>query len=198
MSSLAIIGTAGRKDDANKLTSNHYVGMVKCAMSIIERTRNTPYEIKEIISGGAAWADHVAVSLYLKDFVPNLKLHLPCAFISEECRFYSNNYGSTLNYYHRAFSSKVYINSLEEIGESIKKGCKIQVSNGFFARNDKVAQSDYLLAMTFGKENFVKKGGTSHTVKTYLSKSTQPHFIDRSFHFDLNTEKLYLNAKIID
>jgi len=54
-----------------------------------------------------------------------------------------------------------------------------------------VAKSDFLLAMTFGNEHEVKEGGTAHCVKCYLDRVRKEGIFDKSFHYDLNSGKIY-------
>lgn len=156
------------------------------------------HEVETVVSGGAAWADHLAVGLYNAGLVPNLILFLPCSFFMGECRFLDtgmgnarNNPGFVANYYHRNFSKAVGINSLEEIKNAINKGCAVKEGGGFLGRNKFVAQkADILLAFTFGNGNIVKDGGTAHTTKEFLKSKKE------AFHCDLNTMKVYSNAEV--
>ena len=62
-----------------------------------------------LVSGGAAWSDHVAVELFLSDEYDGLTLHMPCKWIRKE--HYDNgsyswqtNPGKLANSCHRKFS----------------------------------------------------------------------------------------------
>jgi hypothetical protein len=184
---IAIIGTAGRKEDGNKLSAQLYHKMVEDAMFQIESLRIqlfcAPDEFKmDLVSGGAAWADHIAVSLFLKEVANSLTLYFPCDWAEYKgvnikdggyLGLYDNNNrsGSIANYYHWKFSKVVAPDSelpkwqtLHEIQKAIYKGAKFhEVPGGFHARNIFVGQVDVILAYTFGSGNVPKDGGTKHT-----------------------------------
>ncbi len=178
---LGVIGTAGRQDDADRMTLPLYDRMFQNLIEMIERW--TP---EVLVSGGAAWADHLAVRAYLEGTLPALVLFLPAEFDTERRCFKPNpsvqfNPGQTLNNYHRAFARKTGIDSLGEIADAIKKGAIIAVYPGFHRRNSEVAGlSNYLVSYTFGSHSSVelrpsdpafgnatkaglKDGGTAHT-----------------------------------
>lgn len=193
---LSIIGTAFRKDDAKRCSKEIFQAMCVIASGLIDQCKSINYPISTLISGGAAGADHVAVKLYLDNKVPHLRLFLPCAF--EGGSYYDNgkvgfdNPGGTCNYYHNKFQRITNINSLTELIIARSRGAEfINVEKGFHARNALVAKSDFLLAVTFGKENEVKDGGTAHTVKCYLDRVKKEGFFDKSFHYDLNSGQLF-------
>ena len=101
---LAIIGTAGRNDDADKLTDQHFKYMIKTSRDYIK----TLDDDVTLVSGGSAWADHVAIRLFKKD-KRDLILYLPYKFNNNK---YEDDY---LNSLHRKFSQKCVIDSLNEI-----------------------------------------------------------------------------------
>jgi len=194
---LSIVGTAGRKDDSKKLSKHHFEAMYIVAEGLLEQLKDNNYPISHLVSGGAAWADHIAVKLFLDNKVPNLKLFTPCLF--EGGSYYDNgntdpfsNPGGTINYYHKKFQSRTNINSLSEIQVAQAKGAElINVMKGFHARNSLVSKSDFLLAMTFGNKNEVKSGGTADTVTKYLTRIRKEGVFDKSFHYDLNSGNIY-------
>ena len=67
----------------------------------------------------------------------------------------------------------------------------IPVAKGFYARNALVSKSDFILAITFGKERMVKEGGTADTIRKYLARVRKEGIFDKSFHYDLNTKGIY-------
>jgi hypothetical protein len=117
----SIVGTAGRKDDANKLSKKHFEAMCITAEGLIDQCNESGYPISHLVSGGAAWADHVAVKLFLNKKVPHLRLYLPCLF--ESGSFINGpdpvnakfNTAGTLNYYHQVFQRVTGVNSLSQI-----------------------------------------------------------------------------------
>lgn len=197
MPSLAIVGTAGRGSDADALSMVHWETMLRAAKHII-KVEN----VDRMVSGGAAWADHVAVRLFLEKTVPLLGLHLP-AFVSRDGfvdQPNAENFGRSgrkageiSTGYHRDFSTRLNIDSLEELSRACAMipNCSVTIGTGFNSRNLMVASdSDMLLAMTFGHGRVVKPGGTERTVRAFLRR-TSGNLAAKSWHLDLNTLKLY-------
>ena len=147
--------------------------MIAAAKAVIEKENY----ISTIVSGGAAWADHVATE-FCKDY--HVKLFLPN----------SDRDLDTLRYYHRKFSKVVGRDTYDEILKlSLDKSIEIDYTKGDFkARNTKVAEwADVYLAMTFGSGKNIKPGGTKDTVDK-IQKFNQEAV---GYHLDLNTLKLY-------
>jgi hypothetical protein len=142
--SVGIIGTAGRKDDAPRLKKDSFERMYESACETIAE-----WGVGEAISGGAAWADHIAVRAFLHGKVGALRLHFPAPFSSG--KFQGSKDADIANYYHGKFASVRGVDSLVEIEEAITKGAKVTVGNGFHARNLAVGRDcTHLLAFTFG------------------------------------------------
>lgn len=198
----SIVGTAGRKDDKEKLSKSHFEAMCLVAEGLLEQFAESNYPVTHLVSGGAAWADHVAVSLFLKKKAPHLRLFLPCLWDSGSFKDngqdnWSQNPGRTANSLHKGFQMKTLINSLTEIQIAKNEGAElIEVTRGFHARNALVAKSDLLLAMTFGDKNIVKDGGTAHTVECYLNRVRKEGFFDKSFHYDLNSGDVFVGCQL--
>jgi hypothetical protein len=159
MRHIGIIGTAGR---GRQLSRDHYDWMAFKALEHIKKDDT-------LVSGGAAWADHVAVSLFLIGKANKLVLHLPAPLDLEKQEFAggNNSPGGIANYYHRLFSF-----TMGKPGQSLKTLCslvenpqvKMTVSPGFHARNALVArQSELMLAFTFGEGSQPLDGGP-HTL----------------------------------
>jgi len=167
---VAIIGTAGRGKAGKQLSAPLFDRMVQRARELV------PGPVR-LVSGGAAWADHVAVVLFLSDRVayPQLTLLLPRPLVRnsvtgkyayQETGSYDfrSNPGRASNYYHRQFSAKVGRDTLDEIGRAIQEGAKVEVFPGFFARNDAIVMSaDSIFAFTFGAGDEPCDGGTRYT-----------------------------------
>ena len=193
---VAIIGTAGRKEDLSKLDPFSYLLMLSICSSFIHGIG----EKVTLVSGGAAWSDHLAVLMYLdnkKGF--SLELNLPAPFENGQYRETCQKFctGKTTNYYHRQFSSNIGnnnnlkgFNSLDQLARAIETS-KVNVCNGFKERNTLVANSDVLIAFTFGNKNVVKPGGTADTVRKYLSSGKT-----RGYHVDLNSMMFYPNIQV--
>lgn len=200
--SLAIIGTAGRKEDGKKLSKKHFAAMCVIAEALMDQLSESNYTITHAVSGGAAWADHVAVRLFLDKKVPNLRLFLPDYW--EDGTFHDTgerdpfrNPGGTANYYHKLFLNSTGIHSLSEIQIAKMQGAELIDRNkrnkpfGFYARNALVSNSDFLLACTFGNKHEVSDGGTADTVNKYLTRCRKEDIFDKSFHYDLTSGKVY-------
>jgi len=157
--SLAVIGTAGRKEDKQYLTMNHYNRMVQATMRLLDHL-NVDTGALRLYSGGAAWADHVVVTLGLLNFVKpeNITLFLPTE-IGENGYFgqdeKSSKTASTCNYYHKQFAEQMTFDPIEQILDIGKRGGILDPGTGnFFQRNSSVAKAvspdGLMLAFTFG------------------------------------------------
>jgi hypothetical protein len=199
--SLGIIGSAGRRDDGPRMNQELYDAMLEKAKAVIDVLRTEHHmTVVRLVSGGAAWADHVAVSLFLNGYAPALDLCLPCPFDFKQVRFVEHyggprvDVGCTINFYHRKFSEKLEFDSRHRLMTAMQKdGCSVTKADGFKARNTLVAErSDTILAMTFGQGTLVKPGGTADTVKKFLARpNTGP-----AFHMDLAQKLCYRNARV--
>jgi len=207
--SLAIIGSAGRNEDGARFASDadrppaKYVAeMLRAAREAVDKTGAT-----ELVSGGAAWADHIAVMLFLEE--PErftLRLELPAELTEEKngerryvdtgVRNFKTNPGGTANYYHELFQSafskaRAGWSPFKDIATAARHAnCTIRVTPGLHARNEKVAMADHCLAMTFGDGAQLKDGGTAHTMGLFTGRNDHGW----GYHFDLNTLTLHTNA----
>ena len=195
---LAICGSAGRREDEKRLTRHHFDAACIVASALIEQINGSNYTLTHLVSGGAAYMDHVAVRLFLDKKVPGLRLFLPATF--EDGSYHDNgnkdayeNAGSTANHYHKLFQNTTGINSLSDIVIAQAHGAElIPVLRGFHARNALVAKSDFLLAITFGNGKIVKPhSGTEDTVRKYLDRVRKEGIFDKSFHYDLTSKSIY-------
>lgn len=174
MERITIAGTAGRKDDAALLDRDIYDSMVEKTLETILETSKENGTIT-LVSGGAAYADHIAVKLFLTHpDIFRLKLYLPAPFEKGQFkdtgeRDWRSNPGGTINYYHKKFSQKTGINSFLEIQKAITIGAEVETHDGFFARNAKMAESEIAICLTFGKDG-IKDGGTKNMADAYLKK----------------------------
>jgi hypothetical protein len=167
---IAIIGTSGRNDDVSKLTPALFNSMQQKTLQIITTTFGLDVKNTTLVSGGAAWADHVAVKLFNDKKVQSLHLHLPCKWTGvrhlETVGSWQVNPGRLANQCHFAFSRILGIDTLNEIeiarclGATVKSDYK-----GFHDRNNAVANVDYLIAFTWSQGNCPEKGGTLDTWK---------------------------------
>jgi len=177
MSTLAIIGSAGRGSDGDKLRTNPAYWRM---MSVIAQTVTCVIQPTRLVSGGAAFSDHLAVQLYLAGAVKDLSLHFPCPFRADGKGFVESFDkfcpGRTASYYHRLFSAATGQDSLAQLAEAMTKGAIVKVNpGGFKARNSDVAnEAEALLAFTFGEagQPGLKDGGTANTVAKFLARSS--------------------------
>lgn len=162
MGKLAIIGTAGRKEDQSTLTGDHYGRMFDGVIKLIGHLQLDPKDLL-VYSGGAAWADHLAVTLVKRGGISpnNLTLFIPADLNSDGFKAADINNdrqkktADTCNYYHRLFSNKVGIDSIRELNDVRDLGAVFDTgSTGFHARNAMVAKSlqtdGHVLAFTTG------------------------------------------------
>lgn len=180
---VAVIGTAGRGKDSERLRPGDYDLMYEILLKVLP-------EKCEIISGGAAWADHLAVTLALdpaqKERIEHVTLELPSQFGDS---YLDDEAGHVSNYYHHKFCYTTGINSLKELAVMVhhkagKENVTINVGKGFFDRNARVAKADALVAFTFGNGIVPKDGGTANTVRKYFEIGGD---FGRDFtHVDLN------------
>jgi len=186
---LGIIGTAGRGSDADKLSLAKFNEMKIAAGRFIKEHKFT-----RLVSGGAAYADHIAVQAYNAGFVSSLNLELPCEFNMDDVMFQVDNpSGPISNLYHQRFHFKTGINSLAEIKRAIEKGAVVRTGGGFHARNKVVAETaSTLLAFTFGAGARLKDGGTSHCMGYFLGIKDKM----QTWHCDLTTMQLYNPAEV--
>ncbi len=142
---LAVIGTAGRTDDAPKVNRGLYDAMYGETLRAM-----ADWGVTALVSGGAAMADHLAVRAFLEGHADRLVLHLPAAF--QKGQYANAGDGATANRYHREFSRVCGLDSLGELARAISKaGCESHVGRGFKARNlDVAGDATHMLAMTFG------------------------------------------------
>lgn len=192
---IAIIGTAGRDADGDKLSRDSFGEMFLSVKSITKRLSNgQPWTA---VSGGAAWADHIAVFSFGLGFAEKLHLELPCElgpdgkFMDTHERDFKKNPGGTANFWHKKFSDRVGIDSFKQLRSAAdNENCVVSVGKGFFDRNGKIAtKADACIALTFGNEGVLQDGGTADTMKKFLKKGKGV-----TFHIDLNTMRVYSPA----
>jgi hypothetical protein len=196
---IGIIGTAGRGTDAEKLNISTYNSCIRNVREVIDR-----YTPTALVSGGAAWADHIAVGFYLAGRVNDLFLHLPAHFSTMRVRFDNNNRcaplknpAQTANFYHQKFSEKCKIDSLGQIYNAFKNGAVAKEYDGFFERNTEVAkQADIMIACTFGDKEHLKDGGTADTMKKYFVHCEANNKPKLAYHYDFNTQTMYRKAVV--
>jgi len=189
----AVVGTAGRKDDA-PLMSKELFDKAYAALLELEEE----YAIESYVSGGAAWMDHLVVrralnanrlehqvgdSVIFRTHPGHVQLHLPCPMniLNNKAVFIAGKgcpgqHIRAANYYHEGFSQRIYGNKYQtrmEILDAIRLGLDplfgmtvtCESGGGFFGRNGRVASdaTDGLIAFTFSDTGAPKDGGTMAT-----------------------------------
>lgn len=204
---IGIIGTAGRRDDASKLSANKFSEMKSAVLGIVTAnysplSAKTDAEFEHpitFVSGGAAGADHIAVKLFLEYLSSSkLILHLPAKFLPDKLMFEESgdslDAGRVANHYHDKFWQSCKVDSRTELSRAINCGADINVTPGFKNRNSFVANaSQVLIALTFGNGAKLKDGGTTDTMSKFLAKRS-----GQSWHVDLNTMNIYTPAEIVN
>jgi len=174
---VAIVGTAGRSEDFRKMNPSVFKKMYESCVFILRKTLQLPWHKVHLISGGAAWSDHIAVLLFndhLEDGICGLTIHLPCPFLMNQkdpraldngSSDWKKNPGRVMNSSHERFSSVIKRNSLSDIYTAAKMGAKLDDSQlGFHARNTSVARCDVMIAFTWSPSLLSPKdGGTADT-----------------------------------
>lgn len=170
---VAIIGTAGRGKEP--MTLALFDAMVQAARETMTHTLGLDPKECQLVSGGAAWADHVAVALFLQGDVAGLTIYAPCAFVGAAAGFEDTgaadwriNPGKSANHYHARFSKAVKRDTLAEIAAAQQQGARISVGHtaakGFHARNKSIAAAaTHMIAFSWGEGPAPSDGGTAHT-----------------------------------
>jgi len=168
MIKLAIVGTSGRNPaDKKKLNAKHMAWMIENVRCYIENVLETEPKNIILVSGGSAWADHVAVQLYLTWEFAGLELYLPSKFDIKQKKYVNTHEGRTLNALHQECKDKTGVDVLDELMRAIngKDRAKVTIQRGFLQRNTLIAKnSDHLIAFTFSPDT-PTEGGTFDTWK---------------------------------
>ena len=148
---IAVIGCSGNK---HSLTLDQYYKAKEILLSKIQFDDC-------LISGGSSWMDHLAVELFLENRVRNLLLYLPCSIIK------NNSFvNPLLNSLHIEFSKVLGRNSVKDILLAQSQGAQLSYSNGFYARNAKIASNcDVMYAFSPYLDE-----GTKHTFELCRKK----------------------------
>jgi hypothetical protein len=169
---IAIIGSAGRKCGSKYFIDTLPLDCYDKMLALCKKEIKNIAGNKNItlVSGGAALADHLAVTLFNEKFISKLILCLPCEWDHKNCQFFDTgvfnwktNPGGTSNFYHKKFSNHFNMNSLKEIDIAINNGAIVDIEKGFFARNSQIACSEYLIAFTSSESDIPNTSGTLST-----------------------------------
>jgi hypothetical protein len=161
---VAIIGTAGRSPGVKPaLDAALFARMCDEAVRIITVVFGLgDWRRICLVSGGAAWADHVAVELcrrYKTQGATGI-LHLPCPlertspagaggagarFVDTKSSRWHLNPGRTANRYHAAFTWAMSYDTIAQL-LSTDNVVLDTTSRGFHARNNRIAEAQYMIA----------------------------------------------------
>ena len=108
-----IIGTAGRSHQ-DRLTPHLWQAMVAKALELTPKGSHG-------VSGGAAWADHLAVELYRLGHLSGLTLHLPAPLDPNNYDYIGppKSAASAANYYHYLFSDALGYDTKKQIAQAL-------------------------------------------------------------------------------
>jgi len=181
---VAVIGTACRKaDQLARMDASKYSKMVEAVKEQIVGVWGLDRKNTVLVSGGSAWADHVAVTLYLSapDAWGGLELHLPCpldfktrAYMQTGAGSWFRDPGRSLNLYHRQQSRKLGRSTLNDLITAQAVGALVRDDyKGFHVRNSAVAKSaNYMVALTFSPSAVGEPDSSSSGTRDTWNKST--------------------------
>lgn len=180
---VAIIGSAGRGADASKMTAQLFERMICKAHEIITADWKLQSATVSLLSGGAAWSDHVAVRLFMDGVLESaltetdvklyrhLTVRLPCPIDQKSGRAHDSgssdwrtNPGRSVNQYHRHFTRVLQRDTCQELRLAEALGATLTTHAGFHKRNDQVAADcDRMIAFSWGDGDAPTDGGTAYT-----------------------------------
>ena len=191
MNNLGIIGTALRGKDTEfdtLCTKDTYLKMLSLA-----RTKVKELNITTLVSGGAAFSDHIAVDLFYDYICKSVNKGELKLLIYYPTKLFDNTskIGKSLIYYHKYFSNLVFgyeYESIKDIGylvDNYPNQVKLEEEpistnyEGFFNRNTKIANnSDYLLVFSyFDEKGNCLTNGTKDTITKFLRKNSEDKII---------------------
>ena len=156
MSHAAYIGIIGAAHARAADSALHRAGVFEAMCAAVERVIVEDWQLQwdtvVLVSGGAAWGDHVAVALFMERAcdsatdrrgAPKLRLLLPCKWDAAKKQFEDNgqvdwriNPGGTANTYHRQCSASTGRDTLADLEKAQKLGAAWQDDFfGFHHRN---------------------------------------------------------------
>lgn len=171
MARVAIIGFAGGHCTA-PLSPALYERMVARAEAIIRDEFGLDVGAVELVSGGAAWSDHVAVALFLRHTPPALTVYAPCEWDADSGRFVDNgrgrrwteNPGYYANVLHERFATTAGATPFADLRGAVALGATIRAGHGFHARNTSIADAaTHMIAFSWSDGAAPDAGGTRDT-----------------------------------
>lgn len=170
---LAIIGSAGRTPEERRRLTSPLLPTIWCsAIGAYLREKKIPRSRVHLVSGGSAFADQVAVQLYLDWNTPGdplgdapfagLTLHLPVPFDLDSQRFAGDRgTAAQLNNLHENQQRLQGTQSLQELARVMRKpGVTVVVHDGFLARDRAIAREADILIAFSGNDGIAPKEGS--------------------------------------
>ena len=150
---IAIIGTAGRGGDADRITLATWSAMLADVRQRVQAAQysagSEPFDVT-LVSGGAPYADHLAVMLWRECPVWRLELFLP-APLGRDGFDTSTEAGARIAELHAVFRDQLGIIGLRDLKVPAADGAWVHDGPRFKARNQAIAdRADVVLASTFG------------------------------------------------
>ena len=177
---IAIIGTADRNKE---LVMDDFERMKTTAIAAIETLGFTLADAV-LVSGGAPWADHVAVSLFLDGKVAGLHLHLPGKLEVDKQTIQIKPLNDsraanclTISSYHHRFKKITGLDSLAQIQQAIDQGATVEQHAGYFKRNDAIARDCTALVALHTIRKHPSKQSNGGTVYTFNKASVPKLYI---------------------
>lgn len=171
MARVAIIGFAGGHCTA-PLSPALFERMVARAEAIIRDEFGLDVGAVELVSGGAAWGDHVAVTLFLRHTMPALTIYAPCEWDGDTGRFVDNGRGPGwkenpahyANKLHANFATITALRPADDMLDAVARGATIHAGRGFHARNTSIADAaTHMIAFSRADGAAPERGGTRDT-----------------------------------
>jgi hypothetical protein len=183
---LAIIGTACRNEDENKINKSLFQKIKQKILAEISK-RKWSLEQIHLLSGGAAGIDHCAVSLFLDQQMEetgfaSLTLYLPAKWDKVKCQYMESQNGKTSNMLHRSFGKCIEKDTLKDLASVPFVSQNVILNDscpGFFERNSMIAKkATHVFAFTWNNKNATipKKGGTLDTWNKCSLHTEKIHF----------------------
>jgi hypothetical protein len=174
---ITIIGDSGRFN-SEKMDRSLYDKMYTKVDRIMEEYYTEGASL-HLVSGGLAWAEHIAVQMFLEGMVDSLTLYFPVAW--NDGIFFSrgpNKPGKLINAYHKKFGKVLGRNTHKDIAEAISIGAKVispsgkltGPSNRTYLRNNYLADVDTLITMTWEDGRYPVHGSVGYTWRNSKAK----------------------------
>jgi hypothetical protein len=166
---IAITGSSARQPEDKKLLMKEHMEWMHNRIRFFIQLMNLDPKKIMLMSNGSAWADHVAVQLYLTWEFYGIELYLPSKFDIKQRKYINTHEGRKLNELHSYYNQVTGVNPFDELLRAIhgKDRARVTIKRGYKQRNTLMAGNcDYLIAFTFS-DTVPTRGGTVHTWNRY-------------------------------